>query len=466
MGVTHRHVWLIAGVTLFGLLALVLLLSPQFQFERGMAHMPVLWVVGILALAGVILTVLVILIERTKLDRRLMFWVVLVGLSMRLVLFPSTPVLEDDFYRYLWDGAVVSEGLSPYAFSPREALEGDGPRRLTELARNSPLVAQRINYPDLKTVYPPVAELGFLTAHWLKPWSLTAWKWVLLAAEGVSLWLLLIILRHIGRSQLWVAVYWWNPLLVKEFFNSAHVDALMIPFLLGALLFTLRRQGMRACVCLAGATGIKIWPILLLPVVLRASSMEARSRAQSALLFLGLVALQAVPVLTAGVGETSGFSAYARIWEMNDALFMAIAWAAGLFVGLLELGGDLGGLIARFAAGFVVLLVVGYVSGRRQLDDDKVIVAFLVTAAAVFMLSPTQFPWYYTWLVPFLTLRPSLALMLFTPLLCLYYTRFYFEARALLEVFDFGVVWAQYVPVWLLLGWQGIRRWRRGLEHA
>ncbi|TVS21020.1 MAG: hypothetical protein EA424_01035 [Planctomycetaceae bacterium] len=35
-------------------------------------------------------------------------WVIVVGLGMRALMMPSTPMLETDFYRYLWDGAVLA----------------------------------------------------------------------------------------------------------------------------------------------------------------------------------------------------------------------------------------------------------------------------------------------------------------------------------------------------------------------
>jgi hypothetical protein len=80
----------------------------------------------------------------------------------------------------------------------------------------------------------------------------------------------------------------------------------------------------------------------------------------------------------------------------------------------------------------------------------------LLILAAVLLLSPTQFPWYYVWLVPFLTIRPRLSLLLLTALLPLYYLRFYFVARGNVAIFDLGIVWLEYLPV----GWLLIREWR------
>ena len=84
--------------------------------------------------------------------------------------------------------------------------------------------------------------------------------------------------------------------------------------------------------------------------------------------------------------------------------------------------------------------------------------------AALFLISPTQFPWYYTWLLPFLAVVPKFSLvlltlqlslyfslLLLTSLLPLYYLRFYLEPRGLMDIFNNYVVWIEFVPVWVLI---------------
>jgi alpha-1,6-mannosyltransferase len=82
--------------------------------------------------------------------------------------------------------------------------------------------------------------------------------------------------------------------------------------------------------------------------------------------------------------------------------------------------------------------------------------------AALYLLSPTQFPWYYLWLLPFLTIHSQISFLLLTPLLSLYYMRFYFTARGMANIHDNGIVWVQFVPVWMML----IREWIRGRQRS
>ena len=85
----------------------------------------------------------------------------------------------------------------------------------------------------------------------------------------------------------------------------------------------------------------------------------------------------------------------------------------------------------------------------------------LVIVAAAFLLSPTQFPWYFLWMAPLLAIGPNWALLSLTCLMPLYYLRFHFLGRDMVDTFDNGVVWLQFAPVWCLLAW-GWWRTRRG----
>jgi len=85
--------------------------------------------------------------------------VIALGLAMRMPMFVSTPMLEDDHYRYLWDGGVLANGFNPYRFSPRDVTQGAFPGipdKLRQLAKDASPVPERINYPYLRTIYPPV----------------------------------------------------------------------------------------------------------------------------------------------------------------------------------------------------------------------------------------------------------------------------------------------------------------------
>ena len=109
--------------------------------------------------------------------------IVVFGLLFRAALFFSQPIQEDDFYRYLWDGAVVAEGLNPYRFAPlrvQHQMDGAAPEtslqayvQLAERDGRLSFVLSRVNHPHISTVYPPFAQAIFGLAAWLAPGSLS-----------------------------------------------------------------------------------------------------------------------------------------------------------------------------------------------------------------------------------------------------------------------------------------------------
>ncbi|MEM6354116.1 MAG: hypothetical protein AAF844_00330, partial [Pseudomonadota bacterium] len=114
---------------------------------------------------------------------RALVTLVVTGIAMRLVFFASQPILELDYLRYLWDGAAVAAGLNPYAVAPSEAVFGLAGPDWDAFVASSDGIAERVTYGHLSTIYPPVAQLGFLAAHWIDPWGLAGLRLVFLLAE-------------------------------------------------------------------------------------------------------------------------------------------------------------------------------------------------------------------------------------------------------------------------------------------
>jgi hypothetical protein len=308
-----------------------------------------------------------------------------------------------------------------------------------------------VNHPELRTIYPPVAQGAFALAHGISPFSLGALRAVFALFDALVLALLVVALKSLGLSPLWSVLYWWNPLVLKEVFNSSHMDVLVLPFLLGAVIMATRHRYLLSTLLLAGAVGTKVWPVILLPVLLRPLWKKPKALVPALILFGGVCVVLFVPVVTGGLDSNSGFTAYGKKWEMNDALFMLVLWGAKLF------SAEHGALLARIAAslllaGWILKVSIPEPSGGPDLWNRCTAVT-----AALFILSPTQFPWYFLWVLPFIVIRPRFSLFLLTALLPLYYLRFHLKVRSAVSWFDYGIVWIEYVPVWIILAWEGWR---------
>lgn len=455
--------WKLAGSMLIVLHLGLVLLSKNFADGRDWPEKLVLILVGMELFAGAVYWWVVRGLREAPNNPAWPVWTLVVGAVLRVSLFITTPMIADDYYRFLWDGAVTARGVSPYAYTPSQALEHgvdskSVPSVLHQLAKESgPLVSQ-INHPHLRSIYPPVAQAAFALAHGLHPWSLTAWRLVLLVFDVATLSLLIALLRILKLPLQWLVIYWWNPLLVKEIINSGHMDVVVLPFVLGSVLLALRGRHGWAALSLALAAGTKVWPVVLLPLILRPVLTSPKRLVPALGLFGLLSSVLFLPIYTAGLDSSSGLMAYSHHWEMNDALFMLCVRAAQIVLKCMGIHPGHGQFVVRIFVPAILAVWILWVVRRNLRGPVDCRERGLLIVAALFLLSPTQFPWYYVWMVPFLALRPRPSLLLLTVLLPLYYLRFYFYAHHRVEISDHGIVWLEYVPVWCLL----IREWYVG----
>ncbi len=421
------------------------LLADHFLFEIDLAKAPILIFVVSQVTAGLVFLLLLRVIPRISAGKAVLVLMLFTGLAMRLLLFGTNPILEIDFYRYLWDGAVVANGFNPYALSP-DMVKQSSQTELQALAGSAGYIFDRINYPALKTIYPGLTQLLFGFANWIGDWNLDSWRLLLLASEIIAIGLLLRLLKDFDRSPLWAALYWWNPLVIKELFNSAHMDALLLPFLLAAVLLALHKRYVLSSAALALAVGIKIWPLLLLPFSLR-PLVATPKRLLAALLVVGVILVLLLgPLLIYGLGDASGLVGFSQGWVRNSGLFQLVLGFSSLLSAVIDPA-----ILARLIVAISLVGLVLYLSRLVVINGETLIAALVWVIAALFLLSPAQYPWYIIWFAPLLCVYPQRGLLLLTALMPIYYLWFYFDVRGQAQFFDDYIVWLQYLPVLLIL---------------
>jgi Glycosyltransferase family 87 len=379
---------------------------------------------------------------------------VAIALLLRLPAWAAGPAHSDDVYRYAWDGRVTLAGINPYRYAPAapelaHLREGHpialpewerGPARPT--ARSGPLWS-RVNNADLPTIYPPVAQIAFALAA-LIPLPPPYGAKILLAA--CDLGLLLLLLRLLARrgGDLRQAVAWaWSPLVAIELGQNAHLEALPLLGLVGALAAWERGRRALAGALLGLATGAKLFTA---PLALALRSPRAWLAMALAL------ALTALPFLGAGRAIAGSTGEFARRWRGNDGLYALIqaatdrATCRALGAPSIEREGpkctkpldlwpnqrlaelisgrtyraavypdELSSFIARALAGLLFLALCALVLLRRP----PPLAAAEWILGGLLLLTPTLHPWYATWMLPLVTLnrRPAwIALAALVPL--------------------------------------------------
>lgn len=403
------------------------------------------------------------------------------GIAMRGIFFLSTPIFEDDWRRYLWDGAVIGEGVNPYRYAPAEASTidpfgepvalSDDPalRRLQQLDAAHADYPERVNYPFVTTIYPPVAQAAMHGAHVIAPFNLNAWRLILLIADCCGLFIMIRLLTGQGRDPAWALLYWWNPLVIYAGFNAAHMDILLVPALLAALHFSLTRKdvagGLMTGGALALAAGIKFWPLLLAPILFAPWARKPRALVLVVAFTAALTALIMAPMVWGmmgggliGEGELigksgraeTGLAAYTSSWRTFSFLFTLLENALGLF-------SDQNDRIARVIIAALIAGVTGLVARKLWASPDqargqKMISGVMVVTATLFFLAPSGYPWYAIWVLMVLPLVPVPAIGVLTVTLPLYYLRYWLGAAGHDDLLSFIVTPAAFaIPLALLL---------------
>jgi len=390
------------AILLAGALFLVRWITPEFGPGRFTADHPVILLCSGLIIAGAAWVLMILMLRKTEISAKsVLSFFLLLGLGLRVLFFGSTPVYENDYERYLWDGSVVASGENPYRFSPAEIFEAGeiGARSepdLTRLALRSneaDYLTGEINSPALTTIYPPAAQAVFTAAHWIAPYKKWGLKLMFLAIEILGLAALLAALRARELPLLWSSAYWLNPVIIFTTYNGLHMDVLLVPPLMAAV-WWVGRHPIRAAIMLSLAAAIKIWPLLLAPVLFRGWRHRPMLYCGIAALIGTLTLASLAPMLFA-LGSESGLAAYSVNWTNSSFLFPGLRDGLGVFFETPD----------RAARYLIALLLTGLSLwlGFRISPDKTLIPAHLMILSAAFVfLSPTGYPWYFIWFLLFL----------------------------------------------------------------
>lgn len=324
------------------------------------------------------------LILRGPAARSTWFLTLVFAALFRLAVVQTPAYLSTDLYRYIWDGRVQAAGINPYRSVPAAP----------ELAAwRDRAIYPHINRKDYaRTIYPPVAQ-GFFLAVTRVSESVTGMRVALVFCEAVALWAIARLLSTLGLPRERALLYAWHPLAVWEFAGGGHVDALMIALVALALLARRRGWAAGAGACLAGATLVKLFPIVLFPAVWRRWGWK-------------------MPVAFAGVA-VAAYAPY--VWTLNLPGVLGFLPGYTTEEGLQS--GDrfyLMNLIPGFSAYRIFTgLALGAMAGAaawsflaRERDDFSFLRRALALGSLFLAILAPGYDWYYTWLIPFLCFLP------------------------------------------------------------
>jgi alpha-1,6-mannosyltransferase len=334
-------------------------------------------------------------------------WTILAfALVMRLpALFPTTGT-GSDIYRYIWDARLQRHGHNPFVVIPSDPAY----RALHTVD------TLKMNNMSVPSPYPPAAQLFFraVTAFSESPRAIKA---ALVAADLLASLALLQLLRTTGRPEWLVMTYAWHPLVVLESSRNGHLDALGALLLVSAALALAKRRSFVGTLAFVTAVTVKFLPAVLAPLLWR------RIRVRDATAGGALVAALYWPYVQDGVIPIGSVSTVIDRFRFNGPVYeglegvvgpWAVAWIA-------------------LAAGF---WLAAWLRAKAAATAPE---AWAWPMAVTLIFAPLVYPWYLVWLVPFLTTRWTLPLLVWSITILPVYVVWAFPP---------GTRWA--VPRWLL----------------
>ncbi|MBB6612572.1 DUF2029 domain-containing protein [Pontibacter sp. Tf4] len=351
----------------------------------------------------------------------------------RLLLLFATPQLSDDYFRFVWDGRLLAAGVNPYLYLPSHFVQ----QGATIVSGITDSLFLQLNSPDYYSVYPPLSQAVFWLSVKLSPeciaGSVVIMRVILLLAEVLNMLLLLRLLRKTGLPDGYVLLYALNPLVILELTGNLHFEALMISFVLLGLYQLFYHRPVWAGCAFGLAVGVKLLPLLFLPLVWR--KLGHRQFFYFAVA-LGLTLLViSFPLINAEViGHiASSLDLYFRKFEFNASIYYVLRWIGIQFTGYNQIA-FIGPLLS-----IVTLVLVLWMAAVIKLGSVKRLIGYMGAALTVYLLlTTTVHPWYLTTLVAltaaslfrFAIAWSGLAILSFSA----YRTPTYFEDTALITL--------------------------------
>jgi len=372
-------------------------------------------------------------------------FLLLCGALLRLTLIWRAPDLSDDVYRYAWDGRVAQSGLSPYRYVPDDpALSGIDPS-----------LRSRVAHREIRTVYPPVAQAVFRifggggSVLFLKS---------ALALADLSI---VALLAACPGGAFGAALYAFHPLPVTEAAGEGHVDSLGAALLLATVLYLSGRPSLRR----RTAAGLALALSILTKYVAAAAALPIFRRGRLVCI-ASTLALSSVLWFAASrqARPAGGLDQFATRWDFNSVLYPAAVrlmeatrlpeTAKDLWVDVKDRWGSprwADRVFPYFYSAFfarallALLLAATLVAILLRVQDLET--ATFASLAALLLFSPTLYPWYLIWILPFAAKRREPAFLFLSFCIPIAYAL----AFPLPGVTPAVILAVQYVPFAILL---------------
>lgn len=313
------------------------------------------------------------------------------ALGFRLVLVASVPNLSNDFYRFIWDGRMILEGLNPYLTTPELFLQGNSAALIHEGERLYKGMGMLNGHHY--TCYPPINQIGFIIPALFYSenifGSTIIMRLCIIAGDIGVWWIGPKIFTHFGWNPKRIFLYLLNPFIILELTGNLHFEGLMIFFLLWSIYLLLKNKWQWSAVVMALSIGVKLIPLIFLPLLLR--RLGFKKMVIYCLICIGFCSLLFLPFLSAEFVRNfmSSINLYFQSFEFNASIYYIIR-EVGFQVKGYNIIQDVSKVLPWISIGIILVLSFW----RNTKEDKTLMTTFMWVFASYLILSTTVHPWY------------------------------------------------------------------------
>ncbi len=187
--------------------------------------------------------------------------------GFRAVFIIAIPNLSQDFYRFIWDGRMILEGLNPYLYTVELFIS----KSEFPVAHAQELFAGmgHLNASHF-TNYPPINQLCFVIANLFPGQSILSsvvgLRLIIIAADFGTLYFGKKLLEQLHLPAYHIFWYVLNPFIIIELTGNLHFEGVMIFFLIWSLYLLYTGNWQWAALVFALSISVKLIPLIFLPL--------------------------------------------------------------------------------------------------------------------------------------------------------------------------------------------------------
>ena len=329
------------------------------------------------------------------------FWLLAgIGIIFRLLFIVILPNLSQDFYRFIWDGRIITQGISPYLFTP-ESYINDASNSIGIIINQAQELYQGMGALNGShySNYPPINQLCFAIASLFTGKSILGsviiMRLIIIAADIGILYFGRKLLLKLQLNPNQIFWYFLNPFIIIELTGNLHFEGVMLLFLIISLYLIQQKKWIWSAVFLGFSVSVKLIPILLLPLYYKWFLNNLNKGLIKLFLFhliIGATALVTfIPFLSSQfIGNfTDTIALWFQNFEFNASIYYIIRWIGFKIVGwnLIETVGKILPMIV-----IIFLLVISFFRNNKSISELSTSLLFGISF--YFLLSTTVHPWY------------------------------------------------------------------------